>query len=312
MKHFKTAVLSLCVFALAFTFLPTGRSGGQVISGFLTTQSYATDTATQLSSYDFVLGAASSPDSDPYVGNLRDAIVQFNIDVCLKHGNGYVSDDGTDTRHDQNGKGILYSTSNVGDKQYGYSTFETAYSSYTAMDSGEHDHMYFSCHGSCFFTWKYFWEGSPYYVGPGGMPKWVGTGAGPGVDRSTTVSTKVASKDEALKILQPGDILWYSCAGGCGSHGKASVNAHSCMFLGTIEIDGHTITNAYRNTGGSSGKKDWCIKPLYNFEKETKHTWYVLSLSKCLQYASENGMSMETQEWVDGIEMPEPAPDDET
>lgn len=302
-KTVKWGIIAMLVFMLVFNFLPTGTSTADLMENFTSMDSKSSNSV--ISQYVFVEETTAE---DPMVGNLRDAIVQLNIDITLKYGNGYLADDGTDTRKLQNGKGILYSVdySDVSSKDYGYAPFDVAKSSYDAMVSGTNEYMYFSCHGSCFFTWKYFWRDSPYALG-GDVPTWINPGLGFGEDMTGGVITRVTSAEELVKIAEPGDILWY-----CTS---TSTYAHSIMYLGDIEIDGHKITSALRNTGSSNETNDWVIRPLSYSQKHLfngNRDVYVLSLVDSINHVLKNGGTAETQDWASGIEMPEVDPDDPT
>lgn len=302
-RHIKTLVIGLVVFCVVFTFFPTGSSGNQVVSGFR--QMSAGATAQQQgalvaahSTYMIDPTFDGNPNTDPIVGELRDAIVQLNINICTEYGNGYKADDGTNTLRNRS-DGIQYSCDYV---EGWYSSFGEAKTRYDAMVSGTASKMYLSCHGSCYFTWNYFWDGSPYNTGSN-VEKWICPATGHSTDQSTEVSKRYTSTDEMLQDLQPGDIIWHSCSG-CKYHDGGGSYCHSMIYLGDIEIDGHTITHAYRNTGSKNDKNDWKIQPLYDLCASQVHTYYVVSLSRAISYVQAHGGRVEQQPWASDVIMP--------
>lgn len=281
MKAVKWGILSLLVFMLVFNFMPTGNSAQDVTAGFNLTQSYAASQTVFVSANNIDRLAADIED-DALIGSMREAMVQLNIEMATQYGNGfYASSKSEPTVHAS--QHILYSTSNTAD----YSSFDKALDSYNALRDGTKSTMNLSCHGSCMMVWGYFWRGAPYFVGTD-VPAWILT---------DEVSTRVHTNEEAYAIAKPGDVIWNTKPN--------SRFAHSTMYIGTVTIDGVTIENAVRNTGGANNLNDCVIKPLYDITGFPEREYYVLSLSKCMDYVRSHGGTVEAQEWVGDIEMPE-------
>lgn len=305
-KHIKTLIIGLIIFCVIFTFMPTGSSGNQVVSGFkqMSAGAVAQQQGSLVAAHtNYIIDPTydGDPGSDPIVGELREAIVQLNIQMCLQFGSGYKADDGTNTLHTNSDTGLLYSCTQVSGW---YGTFEEAKQRHDALIAGTGSKTYFSCHGSCYYTWNYFWDGAPYVKGSD-VPDWICPATGHATDQSTEVSKLYTDTATMLAELQPGDIIWNSCDGNnCPYHDSPSSMAHSQIYLGTIEVEGHTITNAYRNTGGNSNANQWCIKPMYDMCSSSHHKYYVVSLTRAIKYVQSIGGKVANQPWSPNVVMP--------
>lgn len=322
MKAIKWGIIGLLVFTIVFNFMPTGNTATDVVTGFQALRSYGT--AQTSMAQDLIEAATGDQDeytkmTNAYAGELRGKIVQFAIETALSYGNGYQlpGESGKyNSHHLQQGTKISYSTggkwpclypgcSSVNDVwggTHGYAGFDCAYNNYQLIVSGKLDHMHFSCHGSCFFTWKMFWVDSPFLTGINSSKnnqQWVcNTQAGFGqeadasdcisIQLTSTASTSTHDKDAILeeirKVAEPGDIIWNT--------DETSHYAHSQMWLGDIsftDAEGNVveIKDAYMNCGGRQNGNDWAIKPFSPDTRGSFH-YYVLKLSDTIGYVYKN------------------------
>lgn len=320
MKAIKWGIIGLLVFTLVFNFMPTGNSASDVVTGFQSMRSYGTAQTTM--AQELIEAAAGDQDeykkmTNTYAGKLRSKIVQFAIETALTYGNGYrlPGEYGKyNDHHLQQGKKISYSNGGDGPCAYpgcsspndvssgkGYNGFDLAYNNYQKIVNGSMDHMHFSCHGSCFFTWKMFWVDSPFWVGGG--ESWVlDTTASEAheADAETCVSipikasSSVSEHDEEAvlaeirEVAEPGDIIWNTAYGKKGYSGYA----HSQMWLGDIsftDADGTAveIKDAYMNCGGCQNGNDWVVAP-FSPHNEAHYHYYVLKLSDAIGHVYKN------------------------
>ena len=295
-------IIVVCVLVVAFNFLPVGISNADIVDGFYSTQSYAASVQSSLTSQylaDLVQKSMDSTvDDDPYVGEIRDAIVKFAINNAINYGNGYKLAGGGGVNVKQ-GKQIRYSidTTAAGtmcswpgcastNDVTTYSGFENALASYREIQSDTDKHMHFSCHGSCTFHWKYFWADAPYYVGDWGAGYYT-------TDVVKAKSIPISSLDELKEKAKPGDILWNTSS--------SSGFAHSTLWLGDVtfnDLDGTavTIADAVMNSGSPNDTNDLVIKPAY---LQSGKSYFLFPLGTAIEYQyGDPNAALVLQDWA--------------
>ena len=257
-KYIKTLILGLIIFCVVFTFMPTGSSGNQVVSGFSQmSSSYGMEQSQMTSQFLQSLTGPGAQDAakDYANGTLREQIVGRAVDIALNYGNGYIVPGVPESTYaTADGKSIFYQSGSkhpcaapvCDDRVYAYGTnkyWGESVQECTELIEAGHWHTF--CHWSASYCWGY-------YLDPARLM------GGDKCAEYYPTTYCVSSYAELCEKAQPGDMIHRIDN---GNTTDCSGISHSFLWIGQWEAPtGEVLDHAIANTGSSNDYNDFVVK----------------------------------------------------